>query len=506
LKNEYFKSCAPFETATVLQNDTVSLLLAIQAQPILCPQLRVNMTVPKLAYCNDADYSIQYINEGTQTATNAYIIIDFDKAMSFKSSSIAATKISKTSYRFELNTVDVGQKGYFNVKTAIRCDSLQAQQAILSTATIFPNLNCAPPPVNWSGAKLEVAARCDTDSIRFEVKNTGVSPMNKAIDIVIEEDILMLQTQPIKLNAAETLKFHFPRDGNTYRITLPQVANFPYLSHPTAFVEGCGVNTNGGISKGFVTMFPEDEAAKFVDIDCQELDKLYDPSHKESFPKGISTAHFVAKDTEIEYVLRFQNIFSDSTNTLIIYDTLSTLLNPATLEMGASSHSYTWELLGNGILKCTFLNINLPPNGAAANGFLQFRIAQNNNNPKGAKIYNTALVYQNNHAPQSSNETFLTVGENYFDILPVTETLDNQYIINVFPNPFSSEVHFEVLHSTPDNYTFSVMNSKGQVVLQQQHNSSIWILQRNSLAQGIHLYSIRNSQGKLVQSGKLMAL
>jgi hypothetical protein len=505
LPNEYFKACTPIGIASVLNNDTIVLNFAMQPQTIKCPQLRVNMTTPKLAACSESEYCVSYINDGTDAAANAYIIMDFDKAMTFKNSSILATKLSNTSYRFELSTLDIGQKGSFKVKTLLRCDSLQTQQVVSATAHIYPNTSCLAPPANWSGAKLDINARCDVDSVRFEVKNTGISPMGVPIQSIVEEDILMLQIKPIKLKVSEAIKFNFPRNGKTYRITMPQEANYPYPSNPTAFVEGCGTNPNGGISTGFVTMFPEDEAAKFRDIDCQELGKTFAVSEKESFPKGINTAHFVAKNTEIEYMIRFQNSFLDSTNTLVIYDTLSTLLNPATLEMGTSSHPYSWELLSNGILKCTFLNINLAPSSINASGFLQFRIAQTNNNIKGSKIYNSVAIYQNNHAPQLSNQTFLTVGENYVDILPNTEVFDNQYIIKISPNPFNEVVRFEIVHDVPDHYTLSIMNVSGQIISQQQYDSNIWTLSRNELSNGFYLYSIRNGQGKLIQSGKLIA-
>ncbi len=505
LPNEYFKPCVPISTVSVLNNDTISLDFALQALPIKCPQLRVNMATPKLAPCSEAEYSVHYANEGTDVAANAYVIVDFDKAMTFKNSTIVGTKLSSTSYRFELNNLAVGQKGSFKLKTMLRCDSLKTQQVISAKASIYPNESCLPAPSSWSGAKIVVNARCDMDSVRFEVKNTGLSTMNEPIYVVVEEEILMLQNKPIKLKVNEAARYNFPRNGNTYRITLPQEANYPYPSHPTAFVEGCGTNAAGSFSTGFVTMFPEDEAAKFVDIDCQELGKVYGVQDKESFPKGINTAHFVAKNTEIEYLIRFQNNFLDSTNTLVIYDTLSALLNPATLEMGTSSHPYSWELLSNGVLKCTFQNINLATSGASSKGFLQFRIAQTSNNLKGAKIYNSVAIYQNNHTPQSSNQTFLTVGENYVDILPSSEVFDNQYIIKIFPNPFSTEVRFEIEHDVPDTYFFSIVNAQGQIILEEVQNSNTWTLARHVLSSGLYVYSIRNGRGKLVQTGKLIA-
>jgi hypothetical protein len=48
---------------------------------------------------------------------------------------------------------------------------------------------------------------------------------------------------------------------------------------------------------------------------------------------------------------------------VIIRDTLSQFLDPATVRPGTASHPYDFEVFGPGIVQFILLNPNLPPTG-----------------------------------------------------------------------------------------------------------------------------------------------
>jgi uncharacterized repeat protein (TIGR01451 family) len=101
-------------------------------------------------------------------------------------------------------------------------------------------------------------------------------------------------------------------------------------------------------------------------------------------------------DAWIDYTIRFQNTGTDTAFTMVITDTLPGMLNPASIQMGAASHPFTWELKGTGILESTFANILLPDsnvNEPASNGFVGFRIRPHLPVLLGEEISNIANIY-----------------------------------------------------------------------------------------------------------------
>ena len=132
-------------------------------------------------------------------------------------------------------------------------------------------------------------------------------------------------------------------------------------------MEGCN-----GVNPGFVTIFPEDDGAPFISIDCRENISSFDPNDKQAFPRGYGSEHFIEKNTALEYLIRFQNTGTDTAFTVILKDTLSPWLDLYSVRPGAASHDYEYEILGQNIIKITFNNILLPDsniNELASHGF-----------------------------------------------------------------------------------------------------------------------------------------
>ncbi|MEZ4956293.1 MAG: hypothetical protein R2825_22230 [Saprospiraceae bacterium] len=92
--------------------------------------------------------------------------------------------------------------------------------------------------------------------------------------------------------------------------------------------------------------YPLNDADPFVDTDCRENTGSYDPNDKTGFPLGIDEDHFILKNTDIEYLIRFQNTGTDTALTVVIRDTLSPYLDPTSIEMGGGSHAFRYEIYG----------------------------------------------------------------------------------------------------------------------------------------------------------------
>ena len=135
--------------------------------------------------------------------------------------------------------------------------------------------------------------------------------------------------------------------------------------------------------------------------------------------------------------MRFQNTGTDTAFTVVLRDTLPPQLDIRSIEPGASSHLYTWNLEVKGVLTFTFNNIRLLDsfrNEPKSHGFVKFRIKQKNDLSFGTKIENQAGIYFDFNAPVITNRTLHTVGK---DILAIVERIyDDKVQIKVFPNPF----------------------------------------------------------------------
>ena len=104
----------------------------------------------------------------------------------------------------------------------------------------------------------------------------------------------------------------------------------------------------------------------------------YDPNDKlATTSSGNTDVWQLNEDEWIDYTIRFQNTGTDTAFNVVITDTLPANLDPGSIVMGASSHTFTWELRDAGTLKFYFPNILLPDsniNEPRSHGFVGFRI------------------------------------------------------------------------------------------------------------------------------------
>ncbi|MBK9176961.1 MAG: T9SS type A sorting domain-containing protein [Flavobacteriales bacterium] len=136
----------------------------------------------------------------------------------------------------------------------------------------------------------------------------------------------------------------------------------------------------------------------------QTVTGSFDPNDKlATTSTRLSDAlYFINEDQWIDYTIRFQNTGTDTAFHVIITDTLPATLDPATLEMGAASHAFTWQLRDQGTLKFRFFDILLPDsnvNEAASHGFVSFRIRPRPPLFPGTVIENTANIYFDYNPP-----------------------------------------------------------------------------------------------------------
>ena len=485
--------------------DTDTIDFAAQAN-INCPFLDVSVSTPFLRRCFENTYYVDFCNQGTDIATNAYIELTLDPEMTYLSSSLPFSTQNGLTYTFEIGNVDVGVCDQFTVDVQLGCDSVLLGQTHCVEAHIYPDTFCLPPPPNWSGASIEVDGTCEGDSIIFFIQNIGTAPTQGAIEyIVIEDDVILMRANDV-FGVNETRRLAIATTGKTYRLEADQEPGHPGLSAPSVSIERCIAGSGGTVSLGYITRFPQNDGNAYIDIDCQENIGAYDPNDKRAYPKGATVEHIINQNETIEYLIRFQNTGTDTAFNVVIKDTLSEWLDPTSIRVGASSHPFTYTLTSTNVLQFRFADIMLPDsniNEPASHGFVRFQIAQQPDLPYGTVILNDADIYFDFNAPIVTNETFHMIGELRL-IVDVEEVQKEGVEVKVFPNPFNQQSTMKIIGLDDlKQAQLVIYSSTGQKIRHQAFTGNQLSLRRGNLPVGIYFFQL-TADGQLIGNGKLM--
>jgi hypothetical protein len=290
-----------------------------------------------------------------------------------------------------------------------------------------------------------------------------------------------------------------------------QAPHHPTHGDPSAFVEACGLDSLGGVHLGYANKVPRDDSIPSMCLYCRGSTGPYDPNDKLAFPGGMYLAHFIEDTDELTYLIRFQNIGNDTAFTVVVRDTLSPYLNPATLVPGAASAAYRFRLYGHNIAEWTFPDIRLPDSTtdpAASHGFLQFKIQQQPFNGAGTRIENSAAIWFDFNAPVRTNTVFHTIGKGFLvvDFFTGTEPAHWQVAdLKVWPNPFSSGFEIELPGAEPAWLQLELYDLRGVRMRAETFYQTRRVrVDRQNLPAGMYLWRI-TGPGGLNASGKLIA-
>ena len=380
---------------------------------------------------------------------------------------------------------------------------MQLGQTLCLEAHIFPDSFCVSPGL-WSGASLEADASCLGDTVRLSLQNTGSAATTQSLEyLIIDDDVVMRQgTIPAGFPASGIKNMMFPADGSTLRIVVEQEPNHPTAGNPSLAVEGCG-----GFTLGYITPFSNFEGNPFGDIECREVVGSYDPNEKQAYPQGIHSEHFIEPGTPLTYVLHFQNTGTDTAFLVVLRDTLSQWLDPATVRPGASSHPYTWTMTGQGNLKFTFDPIALPDSNAnqeASNGFVQFAIQMRTDVPLGTVIENRVGIYFDQNPVVLTNTVHHTVDTGFLDV-QIVSTGEPRFmsLVSVRPNPAADIVSILLNDDAGGEKSLVLTDAFGKTVLLKIFSGGRAELHRGELPAGIYFAKIVENE-RVVAVGKVV--
>ncbi|PHN08281.1 T9SS type A sorting domain-containing protein [Flavilitoribacter nigricans] len=519
--NEHWGVCNPvafYAEFRELYDTTVTNFSAYSAED--CPFMEVDVTVPYitngLVACENATYTVNYCNRGPVAAADAYIEVKLDEELQFVDADIIPSAIDPVEnlWTFQLGDVASMECGSFKIKVSRDCEGYVNGQAVVVQANIFPNELCVEPDPNWDRSTIQVAASCEQDSVIFIARNIGDEPMEVPSEYIVVEDVVIFSQGPIDPLGVgeERILEKFKGTGSTYRMIARQSEGNPGNSLPTVAIEGCAAE---GIQQsiGYYNNLPENDRDPQVDIDVQEVISPEETTLLKGHPEGYKD-YILDQETDIEYTVVFNNIWTDTINRVVIRDTISPHLDINSVEPGASSHPYDFEIYNHGIVKITLSEIQLQPVGSAedapSSGFVKFRISQKPNNPLGTEITNSAAVYFDYQAPVITNEISYTVGcTNYLQdgCLEIVNFVSEKFPgveINVAPNPFFNKATIDIEGITFDEVDLVVYDLMGRLVRTEKHRANKFEVYRNNLPAGMYTFQIL-TRGQTLATGKLIA-
>ena len=173
-------------------------------------------------------------------------------------------------------------------------------------------------------------------------------------------------------------------------------------------------------------IYPQTDAMPQNNYDTAlvRVTSAYDPNDKQETHAGSITPAQVQSAKPLRYTVRLQNTGTDTAFNAVVKDTLDSFVNPSTVQMLASSHSYTMTIENGNIITWAFDNINLPDsnhNELLSHGFVSYIVQPNQSLIAGQQIHNTASIYFDYNLPVKTNDALTIVQDNSV-ILPVQLT------------------------------------------------------------------------------------
>lgn len=148
-----------------------------------------------------------------------------------------------------------------------------------------------------------------------------------------------------------------------------------------------------------------------TNFECRTNIGSYDPNDKSIYVEGVADAEVIGENSEIDYLIRFQNTGTDTAFTVRIEDSLTEDFDISSVRPVAASHDFEWELNRRNFI-VTFEDIQLVDstrNEKDSHGFIKFNVRLRDERPEpGETVENTTEIYFDFNEPIVTNtvETF----------------------------------------------------------------------------------------------------
>jgi Secretion system C-terminal sorting domain len=507
----YWSVCGGVQTIVITQDGQQEQRDVLVKPIVQCADMEIDHQLQNIARpCSTAVYKIAYFNSGTIPSAGAFAKITLPAALTLASMTRPYTSLGGGVFEVQLPSVAALARDTFSLSANVSC-SAAINQMLCTEVEILPHTFCNAGLSGWDGSDIELTGRCvGQDSVRFIITNTGGSPMSGSRPFWVIEDNVMIRGSVFQLAAGASDSITVAADPQKiYRMIADEAPNNPSgNTQETFLVWGChGINPQ--IHWGFVNQFGLNNGSQNPHSLCTPVRTSFDPNDIAATPEGTGTQHFILKNTDLEYKIRFQNTGNDTAFVVRVLDKIPAELDLTTLRIGSASHPMTYSLKANGTLEFLFQNIRLEDstsNEAKSHGFVTYKIKTKPNIVTGSIINNQAFIYFDANTPVATNIYTHTIGENLTTIFISTiEVVGNtEFSVKIMPNPMHDVAVFEIGDSqSPRDIQLTLYNTLGQAVKTQRFIDGKLVLERDNLPQGCYFYKI-TSDGKMMAQGRVV--
>jgi uncharacterized repeat protein (TIGR01451 family) len=286
--------------------------------------------------------------------------------------------------------------------------------------------------------------------------------------------------------------------GNVYQLNVGALSAFQCGYAYIRVNIGCdSVGTVYCISASIAGTLPDCDTTDNASSDCHALSGSYDPNDKRiATPLGYVTIDSIDPSSRLEYMIRFQNTGNDTAFTVTLRDIIDPLLDPASVQVGASSHPYRY-FVANDLLLIEFNDIMLPDSGTSPDnsiGWVKISARQRPGNVPGDIIRNACDIYFDSNAPIRTNTAEAIIRT---PLTSVYSPLAHQ--VSVFPNPGQDRLILE--WAGGEAADFELVNVVGQVVSRHRITDIRNEIATEDLQSGIYFWRMQRN-GQVLATGK----
>lgn len=409
-QTNYWLSCT--ETVDAASNDfSVEKTLGLQVQTT-CPYLQVDVQAAFLRRCFSSNLFVNYHNAGTQTAQGAWIEVELDPFLDFKATTGPLTSRSGNTLRFDLGDVDINTGADFSIEVLVRCDAIPGQEHCVR-AHIYPDSLCNAP----SFAHIVQEAVCDGDRVRLRLHNDGNAGMTAPQNWYVIDpkqsntSIATIASGSFQLSAGDRWETTAPARAHLLFVAA-QDPSYPNAGPLQTEIVACGIQLPPGSPPVRISRL--DEADPFESILCLNNRGSFDPNDIAGYPVGLTERKYIAKNQELEYLIRFQNTGTDTAFSVRIENPIRTdRFDLSSLVLGSTSHPCAMVVEPSGKLIFSFPGIQLPDssvNEPGSHGFVQYRIRPAAQLKEGTQLLNDAQIFFDFNPGVNTNTDFHTLG------------------------------------------------------------------------------------------------
>lgn len=221
-----------------------------------------------------------------------------------------------------------------------------------------------------------------------------------------------------------------------------------------------------------------------------EIRASSDPNDKQAYTSSgqNEAVYLLDVDEHIDYEIRFQNTGTDTAFNIVVTDTISDLLDLASLEILGASHAFTPHIATGRVLEFRFNDILLPDSTTdelASHGYIAYRMRPVPGIALGAVIDNAADIFFDFNDPVRTNTASLTVG--------ITTAVDEQRSATLMLAPVPAEDVLRVSVGQGNIVGLSILGTDGRLVRRAGAATTIDV---STLAPGAYLLKARLASGE----------